>query len=150
MLKLFARLIALSLARSQYAGEKLGANVHLQIRIFLERLENLSGLIINFLRHERFTNAELRLNGVRRAIVPVGDRGILHTRHIVALALIIAFGQQQLEPRLGVFTLLLAFGLLGISKLNEPATQNIFHIRELFLAPTGHQVLAHKLNQIRR
>ncbi len=96
VLKLLARRIMLFLPKRQQPREEFRADGHGLVRIILQRFKRLRRLIINLLRHERFANAELGLDGVRRAGVAIGHGGILRARHIVALALVVTFGQQQL------------------------------------------------------
>ena len=96
MLKLLARRIVLFLPKRQQPREEFRADGYGLVRIILQHFKRLRRLIINLLRHKRFTNAELGLDGMRRAGVAIGHSGILRTCHIVALTLVVTFGQQQL------------------------------------------------------
>ena len=150
MLELLACFIVLFLTESQQARQKLCANGNLLIGIILKHFECLRRLIVNLLRHEGFADAKLGLNGMRRAAITIGYRGILNAGHIKPLPLEITLGQQQLQPGFCIFTLLFALRFFGISKFNQPASQNILHIGQTLLVPACHQMIANELNQVGR
>ena len=118
----------LFLTERQQAREELGPDRDLLIRASLQALEYLRGLIVNLLSHERFTYTKLRLHGMRGAIETVGHRSVFDAGHIIALPLEVALCQQQLQPCLGIFALLLALRLFRVRENNQPTTQNILHI----------------------